>query len=442
MLTNYTEQRTGHAFYTKPIRFKDSPNGTVSSFSTTFVFAIHSEIPILSSHGMAFVVVALTQASLTQQQVNTWVLQHLTNGNDTNHVFAVELDTIRSTEFNDMDDNHVGIDINSMKSVNSSYAGYWNESGQYNNLTLISRRRMQVWVDYDGHTHQIDVTMLRSERLNLRNHLFPSSEICLRGKLRRWPYQNFQNFRCGSPRESTSSPCLIPPLIESLSIFLIPLLFISMLILLVRFIIRGGESSRRNSKIGKQGWEAPIEVQGLVPCPKGSRRRTFSDQVGGRALLVYDYMPNGSLDKYLYNNPEVTLDWKQRIKVINGVASALFYLTRNGNKCHGSDPQTTRVAGTWDTYPPITSGQEGPLLLPICLPLGATTRSSLRDGNILDAKDPNLGTECDQREVEMILKLDLSPLEFRGLGIHHGIGELDMFTCGSSMVDSIVSGGR
>jgi serine/threonine protein kinase len=29
-------------------------------------------------------------------------------------------------------------------------------------------------------------------------------------------------------------------------------------------------------------------------------------------LLVYDYMPNGSLDKYLFDQPRVTLSWSQR----------------------------------------------------------------------------------------------------------------------------------
>ncbi|KAK0585935.1 hypothetical protein LWI29_036521 [Acer saccharum] len=39
-LTNHTQQQTGHAFYTNPVTFKNSStNGTVFSFSTTFVFA-------------------------------------------------------------------------------------------------------------------------------------------------------------------------------------------------------------------------------------------------------------------------------------------------------------------------------------------------------------------------------------------------------------------
>ncbi|CAH2060211.1 unnamed protein product [Thlaspi arvense] len=81
------------------------------------------------------------------------------NGDDTNHVVAFELDTILSTEFNETDNNHVGIDINSLMSEKSSQAGWWDEKGQFKNLTLINRKPMQVWIDYDGRTHKIDVTM-------------------------------------------------------------------------------------------------------------------------------------------------------------------------------------------------------------------------------------------------------------------------------------------
>ncbi|KAG8072105.1 hypothetical protein GUJ93_ZPchr0006g43213 [Zizania palustris] len=47
----------------------------------------------------------------------------------------------------------------------------------------------------------------------------------------------------------------------------------------------------------------------------------------GVLLLVYDYMPNGSLDRHIFGGPEAAvLDWKQRYNVVTGVASALNYL--------------------------------------------------------------------------------------------------------------------
>ncbi|EOA14457.1 hypothetical protein CARUB_v10027666mg [Capsella rubella] len=47
----------------------------------------------------------------------------------------------------------------------------------------------------------------------------------------------------------------------------------------------------------------------------------------GELLLVYDYMPNGSLDDYLFNRNKLKdLTWSQRVNIIKGVASALLYL--------------------------------------------------------------------------------------------------------------------
>ncbi|RLN34283.1 hypothetical protein C2845_PM03G19370 [Panicum miliaceum] len=82
------------------------------------------------------------------------------NGNTTNRVFAVELDTMQNNEFRDISDNHVGIDINSLISVDSTNAGYHDDgSGDFHGLTLISHEAMQVWVDYDGQTKKINVTL-------------------------------------------------------------------------------------------------------------------------------------------------------------------------------------------------------------------------------------------------------------------------------------------
>ncbi|XP_057786400.1 receptor like protein kinase S.2-like [Salvia miltiorrhiza] len=47
-------------------------------------------------------------------------------------------------------------------------------------------------------------------------------------------------------------------------------------------------------------------------------------------LLVYDYMPNRSLDRVLFKKPEngdaALLSWETRKKIVNGLAAALYYL--------------------------------------------------------------------------------------------------------------------
>jgi serine/threonine protein kinase len=47
----------------------------------------------------------------------------------------------------------------------------------------------------------------------------------------------------------------------------------------------------------------------------------------GVLLLVYDFMPNGSLDQHLFGEPDKPiLSWDRRYNIVTGVASALQYL--------------------------------------------------------------------------------------------------------------------
>ncbi|CAB4284559.1 unnamed protein product [Prunus armeniaca] len=145
-LINDTKQNQGHAFYPHPVTFKNSSNGTVFSFSTTFVFAIRSEYADLSAHGMAFVVAPTRglPGALPRQYLG--LFNETNNGNATNHVFAVEIDTVQSREFHDMNDDHVGIDINGLNSEISAPARYF----ALNKTMLVNSQAMQVWVDYNG----------------------------------------------------------------------------------------------------------------------------------------------------------------------------------------------------------------------------------------------------------------------------------------------------
>ncbi|KAL7135411.1 hypothetical protein ABFS83_11G093800 [Erythranthe nasuta] len=47
---------------------------------------------------------------------------------------------------------------------------------------------------------------------------------------------------------------------------------------------------------------------------------------GSELLLVYEYMANGSLDRFLYGDKRGSLTWKQRFDIIFGIARGLAYL--------------------------------------------------------------------------------------------------------------------
>uniref|UniRef100_A0A453B8G4 non-specific serine/threonine protein kinase n=1 Tax=Aegilops tauschii subsp. strangulata TaxID=200361 RepID=A0A453B8G4_AEGTS len=167
MLTNGTIQTKGQAFHPSPLPFRGDgeANGTgagaARSFSTTFVFAIFGQYADLSSHGMAFFVSAsreLLSTAMPGQFLG--LLNDTDGGNRSDHIFAVELDTLFNAEFRDINSNHVGVDVDSLVSLRSADAGYYDDgTGMFRNLSLISRKAMQVWVDYDGGATEVAVTV-------------------------------------------------------------------------------------------------------------------------------------------------------------------------------------------------------------------------------------------------------------------------------------------
>jgi len=183
----------------------------------------------------------------------------------------------------------------------------------------------------------------------------------------------------------------------------------------------------------------------------------------GELLLVYDFMPNGSLDKFLYDGVEPTLNWAQRFRIIKGVASGLLYLHEDWEKVvihrdikasnvllysqlngrlgdfglarlydHGTDPLTTHVVGTTGYLAPelsrtgkATTATDvfafGAFLLEmVCgrrpvepskqgeeLMLIGWVLTNWQRGLILETKDSRLGGEYCAEEVELVLKLGL-----------------------------------
>ncbi|KQK15568.1 hypothetical protein BRADI_1g23730v3 [Brachypodium distachyon] len=180
-------------------------------------------------------------------------------------------------------------------------------------------------------------------------------------------------------------------------------------------------------------------------------------------LLVYDYMENGSLDKYLYNKNGPSLNWQERYWVIKGIASSLLYLHEDWEQIvihrdikasnvlldsqmnarlgdfglarlydHGMDGQTTHVVGTMGYLAPelLRTGKATPatdifafgvfLLEVVCgrRPVESEKHGNKmvlidwvlehhRNGSILDTVDPGLMGKFDIQEVTIVLKLGL-----------------------------------
>ncbi|XP_020262513.1 G-type lectin S-receptor-like serine/threonine-protein kinase At2g19130 [Asparagus officinalis] len=86
--------------------------------------------------------------------------------------------------------------------------------------------------------------------------------------------------------------------------------------------VRQGEKEFRN-ELGTLG---RIQHVNLV------RLRGFCCE-GTKKMLVYDYMPKGSLDNHLFRKQSTTLDWKTRYQIILGTARGLAYLHEECREC-------------------------------------------------------------------------------------------------------------
>ncbi|EEE55784.1 hypothetical protein OsJ_04358 [Oryza sativa Japonica Group] len=54
---------------------------------------------------------------------------------------------------------------------------------------------------------------------------------------------------------------------------------------------------------------------------------------GSKKLLVYEYMPNGSLDQHLFGKSNLTLSWSTRYQITVGIAKGLAYLHEGCRDC-------------------------------------------------------------------------------------------------------------
>ncbi|KAL2526487.1 L-type lectin-domain containing receptor kinase S.4 [Abeliophyllum distichum] len=217
-----------------------------------------------------------------------------------------------------------------------------------------------------------------------------------------------------------------------------------------------------DSKQGLREFVSEIESIGRL------RHRNLVQLLGwcrrrGDLLLVYDFMPNGSLDKFLFDEPKMILTWVQRFKIIKGVASGLLYLheeweqivihrdIKAGNVLldselngrlgdfglaklyeHGANPSTTKVVGTLGYLAPelTKTGRPttrtdvyafGALLLEVVCGRRPIEAKALpeelilvdwvwdkwKQGAILEVVDPRLRGDYDESEVIVVVKLGL-----------------------------------
>ncbi|XWS09854.1 hypothetical protein CRYUN_Cryun39dG0025200 [Craigia yunnanensis] len=87
----------------------------------------------------------------------------------------------------------------------------------------------------------------------------------------------------------------------------------------------------RGSKQGGKDYIAEVTIVSRL------RHRNLVHLIGwchdrGQFMLVYEFMPNGSLDSHLFSH-NCTLTWATRYKICLGLATAVFYLHNDWEQC-------------------------------------------------------------------------------------------------------------
>ncbi|EPS73694.1 hypothetical protein M569_01059, partial [Genlisea aurea] len=542
-LTDESKRETGHAFFPTPFRFMNSSNSSVYSFSTHFVFAIVPKYNIVAGQGMAFVMAPQRGLPGALARGYLGLFNETDNGNSSNHVFAVEIDTVQNLEFNDMDDNHLGININSLISVAAKSAGYQDNQtgGEFKRLNLTSGLPMQLWIDYSGGEIDVFLAPLQSGKptVSLVSLKYDLSTVLNENMYVGFSASNFYTAHFVLGWSFAVNGAAAPPLDLALlpkiprlgpvkpSKFLTTYLPVICAVTLLLVVLGLAYSINQRVKYSEviEGWELDyishrFKYRDLYKATKGFKDRGLLGTGGfgkvyrgvmpgtkvevavkrvshdsrqgtrefvaeivsiGRLrhrnlvallgycrrkselLLVYEYMPNGSLDKFLHGQPKFTLNWAQRFRVIKGVGSGLLYLHEEWEQVvihrdikasnvlldgelnarlgdfglarlydHGSDPQTTHIVGTLGYLAPehTVTGKAstrtdvygfGAFLLevvcgkrPIDPKASAETAvlvewviSLWSKGELLGAVDPILEGDYHEGEAELVLKLGL-----------------------------------
>ena len=549
-LTNETNFLIGRALYPEKIPTKKPNSSYVYPFSTSFIFSMAPYKNTLAGHGMVFIFVPITGIEGAVSAQNLGLFNFTNNGNSTNRVFGVEFDVFKNQEFDDINANHVGIDMNSLKSKEAHDAGYWpnnnSDEKSFKELKLNNGENYQVWIDYSDSLLNVTMALAGLERpqrpllsvsLNLSDVFEDEMYVGFTGstgqlvqshKLLAWSFSN-SNFSLSEMLVTTGLPSFVLPkssifrskgFIAGITVAGFFGIVVCALFSLF-FIRRQRRKARERAEMEDwelEYWPHRITCQEIEAATKGFSEenvigiggngkvykgvlvggaeiavkrishendgmREFLAEISslgrlkhrslvglrgwckrekGSFMLVYDYMENGSLDKWVFDCDESKiLSCEDRIRILKDVASAVMYLHEgweakvlhrdikasnvlldkdmNGRlgdfglarmHGHGQVPNTTRVVGTVGYLAPevIRSGRAsaqtdvfgfGVLILEVMCgrrpieegkpPLEEWAWQLMVQGQLLNALDERLRARggFDEEEVESVLHLGL-----------------------------------
>ncbi|ESQ40602.1 hypothetical protein EUTSA_v10012919mg [Eutrema salsugineum] len=379
-LTNHA----GRALYKEPFRLWSKDKR--ATFNTTFVINISNQTDP-GGEGLAFVLTPETTAPQNSSGMWLGLVNDMTNRTLGSQIVAVEFDT-RKSHPDDLDGNHVGLNLNSINSVVQ-------ESLTGRGITIDSGVDFTAHVRYDGTF--LSVYVSRNLEVYEQRNLVFSRAIDLSAYLPETVYVGFT----ASTSNFTELNCVRSWSFEGLEIdgdgnmswlwIIIPIVCVVVIgaflgALYMRSRSKAGETNpdieaeldncaanphkfklrelkratgnfSHENKLGQGGfgmvfkgkWEGrDIAVKRVSEKSHQGKQEFISEitTIGNlnhrnlvkllgwcyerkEYLLVYEYMPNGSLDRYLFledKSRSSNLTWETRKNIIRGLAQALEYL--------------------------------------------------------------------------------------------------------------------
>jgi serine/threonine protein kinase len=80
---------------------------------------------------------------------------------------------------------------------------------------------------------------------------------------------------------------------------------------------------------GHREWVTEVNVLGIVEHPNLVKLVGYcadNDERGIQRLLIYEYMPNRSVEHHLSHRSETPLQWNRRLRIAQDAARGLTYL--------------------------------------------------------------------------------------------------------------------
>ncbi|KAG5222232.1 L-type lectin-domain containing receptor kinase [Salix suchowensis] len=379
---------SGRVLYRWPFRLW-SIGGKKASFNTTFVLNIKNMTPS-SGEGLAFILTAYRDVPVGSEGQWLGIVNPTLNGSMEARTATVEFDTGKSFP-DDLDDNHIGLDVNSVYSrtlVSLNGRNIYISSG--NDCWNISHpQTCMVVVRYDNKNLTVFVgedkdNPVLSGHLNLSSYLPEAVYVGFRAQ-QSWEFIGSEiedsklrwvwilvaagsvlilliSTGIGAIFLHRKRGCKVDRLDDASLNFDEAILRSSIAPRNYKFKELGnatGNFNRKNKpgkggfgtvykgilgnkevivkRVSKKSTQGKREFMAEVTTIGNLHHRNLVKLIGWcherrEYLLVYEYLPNGSLDKYIFcdEKPDTQkatiLSWEKRRSVISGVAHALDYL--------------------------------------------------------------------------------------------------------------------